>query len=167
MAKARVHTIEQLRAAFRYDPASGNFYWLCRTSLSIRVGDVAGSHRGGVGVKYRRLRYDGVEYEAHRVAWLFMTGEWPSALIDHRDMNKSNNAWGNLREATPMLNNANAPGHGQYPKGVTLHRTGRFQAQIKARGKNYYLGLHDTPEQANAAYAAKAVELFGEFARAA
>lgn len=53
-------------------------------------------------------------------------------------------------------------------KGTTLHRkTGKFQAQVKADGKTYYLGLFATEIEANAAYAGAAKVLFGEFARSA
>lgn len=160
------HTLEQLRTAFRYEPETGHFYWLVRRSNSHQIGHIAGSRRGG-RADYWRLRFDGVEYEAHRLAWLFMTDEWPEGLVDHRDLDKLNNRWANLRAATVAQNAANAAGRGAYPKGVTLHKNGRYQAQIKTDGRNHYLGLFDTPQEANAAYAAKAAELFGEFARAA
>lgn len=114
---------------------------------------------------YITLRFEGSRYAAHQVAWFLMTGKC-AEVVDHRDLNRSNNIWSNLREATPTLNNANSPRKGRYLKGCTPFGA-KFQAQIKCRGKNHYLGLFSTQEEAHAAYLAKAVELFGEFARAA
>lgn len=161
-----IHTLDELRTAFRYDPDAGLFYWRVKRSSNQDVGDIAGSRRGG-RADYWRLRFDGVEYEAHRVAWLFMTGAWPDGLIDHRDLDKLNNRWLNLRPATVAQNSANARGRGAHPKGVTLHRNGRYQAQVKASGRNHYLGLFDSPEEAHAAYVVAATRYFGEYARAA
>lgn len=75
----------------------------------------------------------------------------------------------NLRQATNSQNQANRVAekintHGF--KGVRRKR-GRWVARLN-HGKTYYhLGSYATPEEAQAAYMAKAVELFGEFARAA
>lgn len=150
---------------FSYCPDSGHVTWLIEPRAGIiKVGDLAGYiTKDG----YRAIRYRRKWYPAHHVAWFLMTGVWPK-MIDHKNLNKGDNRWENLREATPLQNNANVAGRGKYPKGVTFHKqVGRYQAAIKVEGRSHYLGLHDTPEQAHAAYIAAATRFFGEFARAA
>lgn len=147
---------ETLIAALTYEPVTGDLRW--------KTGATAGSMSWD---GYIRLGHRKKTYAAHRVAWLLMTGEWPPLQIDHINLNKSDNRWENLRLATPTQNNANQRGKGNFPKGVTRHRTGRLQAQIKKAGRNYYLGLFDTPDAAHAAYCEAAAKLFGEFARTA
>lgn len=154
-----------IRDHIAYDPLTGVFTWLTAKSRAVHAGDVAGSvHQQGTRW---RIAFNGSEYGAHRIAWFLMTGEQPPPVIDHADLNPLNNRWSNLRAANYSLNAANVRSRRKGAKGVTLHPTGRFQAQIKRGGKNHYLGLFDTEEEAGRAYAAKATELFGEFARAA
>lgn len=52
-------------------------------------------------------------------------------------------------------------------KGVFQSSAGRYSARVKKFGVEYRLGTYDTPAAASAAYAKKAIELFGEFARTA
>jgi hypothetical protein len=50
-------------------------------------------------------------------------------------------------------------------KGVHFEEwSGRWRAEIQHKRKRFKLGRFDTREEAAAAYAAKARELFGEFA---
>lgn len=52
-----------------------------------------------------------------------------------------------------MLLNDNGAARGDWPVGVSLYkRDGRFNANIKCWGKLRFLGRHDTPEGASAAY---------------
>lgn len=90
--------------------------------------------------------------------------------VDHKNGNSLDNRLCNLRRATKAQNcqNSKTPRNNTSGfKGVTklTYASGivRFTAQIKGT----YLGTFDTPEEAHAAYVAKATELFGEFARAA
>jgi hypothetical protein len=81
--------------------------------------------------------------------------------VDHADGNPLNNTRANLRVATNSQNQATRKG----VRGITLHRGGKWQAQIKVRGKSIYLGLFGSVEDAQAAYRRAAIEHFGEFAR--
>ncbi len=160
-------TLERLRGLLAYDRDTGVFTFNVARG-SRKKGTVAGSvAKDG----YRSLSIDGKKYRAHRLAWFYVTGNWPVLLIDHRDCNPSNNAFDNLREANHSQSSGNRramkKGTSGF-KGATFHAgVGRWQAQLKFGGKNHYLGLHETPEQANLAYAAKAECLWQDFARAA
>lgn len=155
--------MSQIHEVIEYDPTTGLLRWRVTCGQRARAGDIAGAknQKGYITVGYR-----GKEYRAHRVAWRIMTGSWPRHLIDHRNLNKSDNRWDNLREATSRQNNANRPKNElSIAKGVTRRSTGRYQARVDSNGRCYYLGTYDTVEEASAAYATKANELFGEFAR--
>jgi len=154
---------EELMATFTYDPETGVIMRIA-SPHEWRVGVIAGFRKrdGYIGIRVGKK-----EWAAHRLAWFLHFGEWPSGTIDHINRRRDDNRIANLRLATPSQNSANQPGRGVFLKGVTLHKTGKFQAQIKANGKSIYLGLHDSEQQAHAAYCSAAKQYFGEFASAA
>jgi hypothetical protein len=99
-----------------------------------------------------------------------MTGEWPEDEVDHHDLNKSNNAWDNLREATRSQNSRNTRGHRDSKtgvKGVHLSPSGKYTAAICINRVQIHLGTFDTIEAAAAQYAEAANVAFDDFARAA
>lgn len=96
-------TQARLKELLHYDPETGVWTRLVATSNSIRIGDVA----GGVNHGYVRISVDGRKYSAHRLAFLYQTGAWPSAEVDHWNLDKADNSWGNLRGATRSQNIAN------------------------------------------------------------
>jgi hypothetical protein len=138
----------------------------------VRANDVAGTvtKKG-----YIHIGIGGRYYKAHRLAWLMMTGSWPESQIDHRDLDKSNNRWGNLRLATNTQNTANVGARSHNVcglKGVhsitTRHgKFGGWRAQIRVSGKLIHLGVFDTALAAHEAYELASREYFGDFARAA
>lgn len=44
-------------------------------------------------------------YLLHRLAYLYMTGNWPLGEIHHVNHNPSDNRWANLADVTPLENN--------------------------------------------------------------
>lgn len=159
MAKSSL-AAERLRAVLIYNPGSGAF-----TAID-------GSPVGWIDPDgYLRIAIDGRPYAAHRLAWLYVHGVFPAGILDHADCRRTNNAIANLRLCSKEQNARNRKAkrrNGSGFKGVTLHRQlGKFQAQIKVQGKNIYLGVYDTAEAANAAYALAAEKHFGAFARSA
>lgn len=161
-------TVERLKQVLAYNPADGAFTWISKTSKNAT--DLVGKTAGAVdSTGYIRIWIDGKRYVAHRLAWLYMTGDWPSNLVDHRDTIKTNNVWSNLREATNSENKANGKSYKKtsgLPKGVRRNGN-KFSGQAVHNYKNHYCGSFDTPEEAHAAYVRVAAKLHGEFSRAA
>lgn len=162
-------TAERLREVLSYDPESGLFTWkVYRGGGSPLVGKAAGSltKKG-----YINISIDRRAYRAHRLAWLYVYGEWPTCQIDHEDTVKHHNWIGNLRSATQSQNIANGRRRRNNTsgfKGVIFYRRHqKWVARICKDRKNTYLGLFHTPEEAHAAYVEAAKRLHGEFARAA
>jgi hypothetical protein len=159
-------TAERLRAVLEYEPTSGNWTW--RRTTSNRA--VAGRPAGKLGkIGYVRIGVDGHRYLAHRLAWLYMTGEWPSDEIDHKDTDGSNNRWNNLRAATSQQNKYNLSINSRNKlglKGVCFDpRKGRYRASIRIESRQKFLGYFESPDLAHEAYAAASRQHFGDFAR--
>lgn len=131
----------------------------------------ANQHPGRVnGNGYLEICIDGRLYAAQRLAWLYMTGEWPVVDIDHWDLDKLNNRWGNLRKASKAQNQANTTTRKSNRSGfkgvfATARHPDRWQSQIRINGVRKHLGTFDTPEQAGAAYASALAATHGEFGR--
>jgi hypothetical protein len=132
-------------------------WWL--DSRGYAITSVTVGKRLVMGNKYQRRVY------MHRLILSAPTG----MQVDHIDHVPLNNTRANLRLATRSQNQANRqpkPGSSGV-KGVTFHKKmGRWQAAIKCQGKDHYLGVFPTKEEAGAAYAAAAKRLFGEYAYA-
>ena len=159
-------TADRLRSVLRYEPESGKFFWL-KGNNQKKAGDEAGFlTKFGYVTIYTCRRH----FMAHRLAWLWMTGEWPKARVDHKNMVRSDNRWNNLREADDSDNKANQKAYRNNflgVKGVRLHESGKYVARVCKNGKSSYLGVFDTIEEARSAYEAAAKKLHGEFARVA
>lgn len=167
---------EYLRECFDYDPETGVLRWRERPLSHFRgsakrpagqrqqmwntqnAGQIFG-HIDDAG--YRRGLLDCVRYRAHRIIFKLMTDADPIE-IDHRDQDKRNNRWSNLRNATGIQNRANTGARRHNPlaiKGVQYNGFGYL-----ARIKTTHLGTFPTPEAAHAAYVEAARARWGEFA---
>lgn len=157
-------THTRLLEVLHYDPKTGAFTWRAKVSRKVLVGGLAGTTQSDKIT----IGLFGKTYAAHRLAWFYMTGTWPPSLVDHRDLNGHNNKWRNLRLATKSTNGQNRGAQRNNTtglKGVCHRKDGRYTAQIKHAGKNYYLGLYDTPEDAHIAYSAAARKFHKQYAR--
>jgi hypothetical protein len=159
-------TREELVLLLSYDPNTGQFRWRISKGGRAHEGDVAGTV---LPSGYRRIKIDDRRYYSHRLAWLYVTGEWPAAEIDHINCDPGDNRWGNLRLATSSQNKANSRKRADNTsglKGVTWDgRNRKWQAQIMAGGRRRSLGYFADPAAAHAAYVAAATKTFGDFAR--
>lgn len=163
-------TVDRLRQLFSYDATTGVLYWNIPKSNRVKSGDVAGCAKGRVANQHLAVSIDGRSYKVHRVVWCMSTGEWPTSSLDHKDGNPFNNRLSNLRECSSSENSFNrGPQRTNTTgfKGVTLDKTGKFQAQISVNRRYIYLGRFSTALEAHAAYEKAAIEFHGAFARAA
>lgn len=156
-------TQDELKRYLRYDPETGEFVHLV-ARWNVVVGSRAGcmSHDG-----YWRITINQRSYYAHQLAWLYVHGVLP-AMVDHRDLDPSNNRIDNLRPSSKATNgwNRGMPSNNTSGfKGVHFEKyTGRWLAFITANGKRKNLGRFETAELANE-FRQLAVEmLHGEFA---
>jgi len=101
-------TQEYLKSVLNYDPETGLFVRIKRTSNSVKIGDVAGSIKMSSGGKrYIAIRVNGKKHSAHRLAFLYMTGNFPENQVDHDDGNGTNNKWLNLNDVSNIENSRN------------------------------------------------------------
>lgn len=165
MRNGKSLTQGELRSLLHYDPETGVFRWV-KPVGNIKAGSVAGTiHHLG----YRDIQIAGRKYSAHRLAWLYMTGEWPAEEIDHRNTVPGDDRWENLREATCTQNNRNSRkrrSNTSGVKGVTWNvKDRRWRAQIRVDRRVIYLGNFADVSAAAAAYAAASERYHGEFGR--
>lgn len=145
-------TAERLRHLLDYDPISGAF--LRRVAgRGLRVGQVAGSDCRG----YRSIAVDGRDYRAHRLAWLYVHGRWPTGMLDHINGDRADNRIANLRECSNSENLQNLKcarrDSGSGLLGASWHKGKRlWQAAIELNGKARHLGYYGTADAAHAAY---------------
>ena len=158
----RILTQEQLKTQLHYDLATGIFTRLIRARVA-NIGDVAGSLSG----RYLSIRLLGERYQAHRLAWLYVTGSMPKEHIDHINGNKLDNRFCNLREATSAQNSMNMGKNSANTsgiKGVTFHtKQNKWRASCRVNGKRFYLGNFETKELATFAYQSFAKSNHGDF----
>lgn len=156
-----------LTERLKYNERTGVFTWIKDVASNARIGDIAG-YLDALG--YRRIYLNSVGYMAHRLAWFYMHGHWPIEQLDHINNNKSDNRSVNLREATEVQNRYNRvlqKNNKLKIKGVSRHSQipNKFVALIGVNGKQLYLGLFDSPEEAHAAYVKASPVHHGEFGR--
>jgi hypothetical protein len=97
-----------------------------------------------------------------------MTGDEPPETIDHKDTNKANDRWSNLRAATPSGQNWNSglqSNNTTGRRGVSRSRRGKYRSYITLGGKQKWIGVFDTVDEAGKAHDAAAREIAGEFYR--
>lgn len=159
-------TQDRLKAVLRYEPSSGLFTWTNPPRQHPRMRDYVA---GCITTGYVMIKIDGRKYKAHRLAWLYVHGDWPYGDIDHANGCPLDNRIENLRIATNSENQANRlrDRDKTVAKGVRLMPSGRYQARITINKQQHHLGSFGTEEEAQEAYLEASRSHYGEFARAA
>ncbi len=145
-------TQEYLRKLFYYDEETGVFTRLITRGNNAVRGRIAGSPDAN---GYLQITLDKKNYKAHRLAWLYVYGEFPNGVIDHINGVPSDNRISNLRDVDPKVNWENQRGPRIDNKlgylGVCPYH-GKFKASIGIGGSCKHIGYYDTPEEAYQAY---------------
>jgi hypothetical protein len=162
-------THQALLEVIDYDPTTGIFSRKPRpNSRYVRKRTTVGHSRSD---GYIDLCVLGRRYLAHRLAWFYMTGEWPEIEVDHKDLRRDNNIWTNLRLANHSQNSSNCERRKTRKidsgyKGVYwIEHAGKWRVNITVNKKQYYLGYFSDPKEAYAAYCAASKKYHGEFSR--
>jgi len=87
-------THDQVRSALDYNPATGQFMWKISPAKNVKSGTKAGGNSKGNGYSY--LRLDGAEVTESRLAWFYMTGEWPDRRVRFKNGDKNDCRFENL-----------------------------------------------------------------------
>jgi len=136
-------TQDKLKQVLKYDPEAGDFIRLY-TRNGYYQGEIAGTTDTS---GYIRVQVVGKQYLAHRLAWLYMTGEWPGE-IDHLNHMRDDNRFHNLRSSNHADNCKNKSCYTSNNSGVNgVHfRTDRnkWQARTCVEGKRIHIGYFDS-----------------------
>lgn len=145
-------TQARLKELLHYDPVGGFFTFIKNRGTMAHAGCTAG---GKITGRYLTTFIDGQSYKLHRLAWLYMTGEWPQHSIDHIDGYRCNNAFSNLRDIPNSKNLQNQrKAHKSNQTGLlgVSIQNGRPKAKITINKKQIHIGYFNTVEEAHDAY---------------
>ena len=141
-------SLKRLKEILSYSPDTGIFTWKV-SHPRAKAGSPAGAidHYG-----YVVIRLDGVLYKAHRLAWLYVKGEWPTKNLDHINQIKCDNRISNLRSVGQSVNMHNARIKSTNKSGVAgvcwRQDRRKWCARIKIGYKNIFLGNFDCKDEA-------------------
>jgi hypothetical protein len=120
---------------------------------------VAGSKNGD---GYVHVEFDGAKHKAHRIIWLWQTGQQPTGDVDHENGIVDDNRWVNLRDKTTtevMRNQRRYKNNASGTAGVWWdRRRGKWQANIGVQGKVIRLGWFLEKDEAIAARRSAEIE---------
>lgn len=145
-----MNTITQLelKSRLHYNPKTGVFTRISSSSAGPKIGDIAGWLQDG----YRKIMVNGKTYFAHRLAWLYVYGEFPENQIDHINHIRNDNRISNLRDASGSDNQRNqrvAKNNTSGTIGVIFNNLiNRWVARIGTPQKRIFLGRFKKKEDA-------------------
>lgn len=171
-------TTDELKKIIHYDGFSGEFYRIpgspyCGRGKKLPGGLIQAGGKTKNGYRSVALgigRSKGSKrYLAHRVAWFYITGSWPTHTIDHINGDPFDNRFCNLRQATQSQNNMNRrseTGANSKYKGVCWDKSrNKFVAYITINRKRKHIGRFDSELDAARAHDEAAQDLHGVFCR--
>lgn len=138
-------TQERLKELLNYNAATGKFTWAVTRRGYAKIGSEAGrvNNKG-----YREISVDGKRYKAHRLAWLYVHGNWPKDQIDHIDRVRDNNSISNLRDVDQSTNLNNTGPQKNNTSGVKyIHKSGnRWVVSIKGNYSKSFSSIEEAKE---------------------
>lgn len=153
-----------LKEWLTYDPKTGKFF--VRKLKTSQHRNKLGDEIGTVVDGRFQIKTGGNKYARSRLAWFFIYGKFPYGVIEHINGDILDDRICNLREVTRNdvarkidTNKRNSTGFA----GVSFHKkSGKYSAQVRMNGKNYYLGLYGSPKEASIARQMSRDFLFGK-----
>jgi hypothetical protein len=159
----------KLNLLLSYTKETGELRWRKSARPGYSAGDIAGCVPNGK--PYRIVVIEGQGYYAQRLIWKMVTGRDPVSVIDHKDLDCSNNKWENLRPAGHPQNGYNRKLNADNTsgvKGVTWEKSHKaWKAVITVDKKSIRLGRFKKLSDAEFAISIARERLHGDFARAA
>jgi hypothetical protein len=141
-------TQKQLKELLRYESKSGHFYWR-HSQGRAKAGQQAGALDA---YGYVVIRVNGALYKAHRLAWLYVHGQFPDGLLDHINRKPHDNRISNLRNVSQSINMHNAKarvGSRSKVPGVRWRADrNKWAASIRIGYTQHYLGTFESLEKA-------------------
>lgn len=144
---------EKILYYYTYDKDKGKLYFnfpITKGKYKRKIGDEAGS-----GTPYLNVYIENKVYKVHRIIYFLETGEQP-VEIDHKDKDKLNNKFNNLRDGTDGVNarnkNPSSANKSGYKGSFWREKQKKWISQAQFKGKIYSIGAYDTNEEAAEAY---------------
>ena len=166
MNKDTALRLDELKHWLWYEPETGIFRWRYGTrNKTKKPWDVAGC-KSNTG--YVHITLKNKTYRAHRLAWMYMTGNEPDALIDHVNQDKTDNRWSNLRTANAKQNQWNTAiriDNKSGIKGIHFCKTWeRWIASVRVNGVRHHIGRYENLNEATSAVIEFRKKHHGEYA---
>lgn len=145
-------TQKTLKELFTYNSETGFFTRLVSSSGAAKKGGVPKSiNKDG----YYQLRVNYKMYTQHRLAWLYVNGEFPNGDIDHINHVRTDNRIINLRVVDKAENNKNITKRGNNTSGVNgvwWHKQNKkWCAELNINGIKKHLGCFESIDDAKKA----------------
>ncbi len=140
-----------LRHYFSYSKKTGKLFWRSSDHTNAKIGRELGTPHYITGYLFMCFKKD--IYQVHRIIYCWVTGEDPAEFeVEHKNRNRVDNRFSNLRLATHSQNNCNTPlrkdntsGH----KGVSWSKScRRWHAYITINQRRKTLGFFTSLEDA-------------------
>lgn len=164
--------LSAIKAALIYDADTGVFVWNERKDMPKKWNTRYAGKRAGSTFQngYRYISFNNVNYYAHRLAYYYMTGEWPKE-VDHINGIRGDDRISNLRSATHSQNLSNVGITARNKSGLKgafwCKTRKRWRSSMSVNNKSKYIGYFDCPAAAHLAYLVEASKHQGQFMRAA
>jgi len=177
-ATKKLPSAAYLRRCFRYNKQTGTLTWKRRPREFFK--NVAGwrnanREAAGHAVSYVQsggyisVKINGVSYQVQRVIWRMVTGKDPlSKDVDHKNTNKTDNRWANLRLATPSQTMHNRGLRRTNTSGCTgVHWTdsGTWRVEFAVNRVRYHFGCFSSRKKAVSVCRTERRKLHGAFYR--
>lgn len=111
---------QYLKECLAYFPETGDFIWLKRPRRHFKTDTIWKQWNGRFALEdagsitysprcptRRAIRLDGERYIAARIAWFYVTGEWPTMEVDHINHDTADDRFVNLRHVSSAENAVN------------------------------------------------------------